>query len=297
MNIDSQQSALEKITTLVVLKNGSNLLMDDENHFNRNYQEAIAAQIREIRKQLGETVAFVIVSSGAVAAGRDRAGKNRRLMNDQALAALGQPLLMKSWDEAFIGQTEGEEDILVAQALVTKIDFASKRRRKNIRDTLASLLATGVIPILNENDTVCVEELKYVKADATQETREKTAMANDALSAMVTEEVLKMFAELNLTQKFFILASDVDGVYDKNPRGNPDAILYPEISIAGLEAIDANGKGENGAGGMETKIGAAKTIKSSYPDCRVFVLNGNKPNFLTKIVLEGENPGSEIVAA
>lgn len=297
MNLDSQQSALEKITTLVVLKNGSNLLMDNENHFHCDYQKAVANQIREIRKQLGETVAFVIVSSGAVAAGRDRAGKNKQLMNDQALAALGQPLLMKSWDEAFAGESIGEEDILVAQALVTKIDFASKRRRKNIRDTLASLLATGVIPILNENDTVCVEELKYVKANAAEETREKTAMANDALSAMVTEEVLKMFATLNLSEKFFILASDVDGIYNKNPRGNPDAVLYSKISIAELEAIDANGKGENGTGGMETKIGAAKTIKSSHSDCRVFVLNGDKPNFLTDIVLKGKNPGSEIFAA
>ncbi|MFK3960426.1 glutamate 5-kinase [Pseudalkalibacillus hwajinpoensis] len=178
----------------------------------------------------------LLVSSGAVAAGFKELGYPARpvtLKGKQAAAALGQSLLIKSYIEEF-----NQRNISVAQILLTRPDFSNQDRYKNAFDTLSELLARGVMPIINENDTVSTEELKFGE--------------NDMLSALVS----------GLVHAYeLIILTDVNGIYDSNPATNPDAIKFQTLDEIEDQMIEkAGGAGSNaGTGGMKSKLIAART--------------------------------------
>jgi glutamate 5-kinase len=177
--------------------------------------------------------AVVLVTSGAIAAGRGRLGRTGVSMAErQAAAATGQIELMRQWAKAF--DTRGRT---VAQLLLTHQDLAERKRRDNALHTLETLLAAKVVPIINENDTVAVEEIRMGD--------------NDVLSSLVTGLV---HAQL------LLILSDVSGVFTGDPRRNPDARLIPLITDAeaGLRGLVAESKGPLGSGGMATKLKAAR---------------------------------------
>ncbi len=202
----------------------------------------------EVIGNLAEDIAFlhdsglevILVSSGAVAAGKRKMGivdgREVTMREKQALAAIGQSRLMHDYDEAF-----GRRGKTIAQVLLTHSDLADRRRYLNVRNTLLTLLEFGTIPVLNENDTVSTEELKFSD--------------NDKLGALVA----------NLIEAdMFVCLTDVDALYDRNPIADPGAIAIrtvPEVTEA-IEAMAGNSKSVLGTGGMRSKILAAKMVSA-----------------------------------
>ena len=199
---------------------------------------------------------IVLVSSGAVGLGLGRLGIAERpddTPTKQAAAAVGQCDLMYMYDDQF-----GKYGLTVAQILLTKT-IVNKERRGNVLNTLERLLSLGVIPIVNENDTVAIDELELEFGE------------NDTLSAIVAE---LCGADL------LILMSDIDGFFDKDPNTSPDAKLIPVIDeITEDIANAAGGVGSKfGSGGMQTKINAAKIACEAGID--MVILNGRNPDSL-----------------
>ena len=164
-----RKDVLKKVKRIVV-KIGSGVLTSGDNGINPAFLAGLASEIAALR---AKRIEVVIVSSGAVAAGRRELGlpdRPRTLPQKQAAAAIGQSKLMRAYEEAFSGY-----DLKVAQILLTRDDLASRRRFQNARGTLDTLLACGIIPVINENDTVVVDELKFGD--------------NDNLSALVSNLV------------------------------------------------------------------------------------------------------------
>jgi glutamate 5-kinase len=219
----------------VVIKVGSSLLIDQETgqpHAARFF--ALAADAAKLR---AEGKAIVIVSSGAVAFGRRALGLKPgklRLEEKQAAAAAGQPKLMRAWEDAL-----AKHNAPVAQALLTLDDTEQRRRWLNARSTLETLLERGAIPIVNENDTVATEEIRYGD--------------NDRLAARVAQM---------LGADVLVLLSDIDGLYDADPRSSPRAQHIPEVRKLTPEIVamagGANAAAGVGSGGMATKIDAAR---------------------------------------
>jgi glutamate 5-kinase len=212
-----------------------------------------------------------MVSSGAIAAGRKELGidgKPRTIPLKQAAAAVGQTRLMRAYEEAFALHNHK-----VAQILLTRDDLADRQRFLNARATLDTLLDCGIIPIINENDTVAVDEIKFGD--------------NDNLSALVT----------NLTEAdLLVILTDIEGLYDKDPRANPDARLIPVVrSITREMELGAGGAGSAvGTGGMATKLIAARKVgRSGVP---AIIINGMTPGLLGK-ALAGEDVGTLFLAA
>ncbi|WLR61171.1 glutamate 5-kinase [Guptibacillus hwajinpoensis] len=210
----------------------------------------------------------LLVSSGAVAAGFKELGYPARpvtLKGKQAAAALGQSLLIKSYIEEF-----SQRNISVAQILLTRPDFSNQERYKNAFDTLSELLARGVMPIINENDTVSTEELKFGD--------------NDMLSALVSG--LVHADEL-------IILTDVNGIYDSNPAANPEAVKHHSLTeIDDTMIVQAGGAGSSaGTGGMKSKLIAAKTALNL--SVRVFIGHETGSEKLLRI-LSGVGDGTYI---
>ena len=217
----------------IIVKVGSGVLSCEEG-LNLVVVQSISAQISRLVKD-GRQV--ILVSSGAVASGMKKIGltrKPQRIPEKQAAAAIGQAGLMRQYEKAF-----SISDINVAQVLLTGEDTSNRKRYLNSRNTLNMLLSWGVVPIVNENDTVAIEEIKFGD--------------NDNLSAMIA---LMMDADalVNLT--------DIDGLYTKDPRQNTDASLIPVVTTIGKNIEDLAGEipGALGTGGMRTKIRAAKKV-------------------------------------
>ncbi len=219
----------------VVIKVGSSLLIDQESGLPHTARfAAIAADAAKLR---AEGKSIVIVSSGAVALGRRalamKPGK-LRLEEKQAAAAAGQPRLMRAWEDAL-----SNHGAPAAQALLTFYDTEQRRRWLNARATLETLLERGAIPIVNENDTVATEEIRYGD--------------NDRLAARVAQM---------LGADVLVLLSDIDGLYDADPRANPNAKHIPEVHKLTPEIVamagGANTTAGVGSGGMATKIDAAR---------------------------------------
>jgi glutamate 5-kinase len=231
-------ASLSSARTLVV-KVGSALLVDPRlgaglEDVDRGWLGRFAADVGRMRAR-GQVV--VVVSSGAVALGRRRLGLGRRtLMLDekQAAAAAGQSLLMRAWEEAL-----APVGAVAAQILLTRDDTETRRRWLNARATVRTLLDLGAVPVVNENDTVATEEIRYGD--------------NDRLAARVAQMV---GADL------LVLLSDVDGVYTADPRRDPQARHISQVDAFTPE-LDAMAEGANladgvGTGGMATKIAAAR---------------------------------------
>jgi len=216
----------------VVVKIGSSSLTASEGGLRREQIEYFAAELAGIAAA-GEQV--VLVTSGAVAAGFARLGfeKRPKLTHEkQASAAVGQALLMQAYNEAFARCGR-----VVAQVLLTRFDFSNRRRILNASATLEELLNRGVIPIINENDTVSVDELKFGD--------------NDTLSALVA----------NLVQaRCLLICTDMNGLYTEDPRKNPDARRIERVSALSDELFAmAGGSGSAvGTGGMRSKLEAAR---------------------------------------
>jgi len=220
----------------IVVKTGSSLITDANGAPRSNWLASLASDIAVWRKS-GRDV--LLVTSGAVALGRPLLGSNgRRLDEKQAAAALGQPRLMNALGQAFAPHT-----LHVAQALLTPDDTEHRRRWLNARATLETLLEVGVVPIINENDTVATQEIRYGD--------------NDRLAARVAQMV---------SADVLILLSDVDGLYTSNPNTRPDAehiTLIKELTTE-IEAM-AGGASQTGlgSGGMTTKLAAARIAQNA----------------------------------
>jgi glutamate 5-kinase len=208
---------------------------------------------------------LVLTSSGAVGAGVGRLNcpPPSNLPEKQAMAAIGQGILMHMYEKFFSEYSKN-----VAQVLLTRECFSDPRRYLNSRNTLFSLLRFGVIPIINENDTVAVEELRFGD--------------NDTLSAMVA---------CNIDADLLIILSDIDGLYDSDPRKNKSSRLIPEVNEITAEMME-NSKTKGGAlasGGMLTKLSAARlTMASGIP---MVIAKSDEPDVIRRVA-SGENTGT-----
>lgn len=202
----------------------------------------LSDQIAELRRR-DESLGIVIVSSGAVASGVRKIGLSERprsIPQKQAAAAVGQGVLMEAWEAAF-----DKYELLVAQVLLTSEDLAHRHRYLNARNTLETLLDWRILPVINENDTVAVEEIKFGD--------------NDQLSAMIAG-LVEADLVINLT--------DTEGLYDCDPRAHASARLIPVVQRidSKLLACAAPQPGAVGTGGMLSKINAArKCLASGIP--------------------------------
>ena len=256
----------------VVVKLGSNLFFNESGHIALgrifSFVEDIAAA-----RLAGRQV--IVVSSGAVALGADALktkSATESLAQKQALAAVGQSRLMNLYDQGF-----AKYGLTPAQILLTEEDFSDRKRYLNLRHTLASLLEMGVIPIINENDTVSTSELEVTE-------RSPSFGDNDKLSALVMSK---------LEAQALILLSDVDGLFTENPRENPKAELIPEVHeiTPEVEAL-AGRKSARGRGGMSTKLQAARIAMNSGG--LAVIANGLRQGTLAR-VLKGEPEGTLFV--
>jgi glutamate 5-kinase len=209
------------------------------------------------------------VTSGAVAAGMQRLGRPRRphaLHELQAMAAVGQMNLVQVYESAF--QRHG---LHTAQVLLTHDDLANRKRYLNSRSTLRTLLGLGVVPVVNENDTVATEEIRFGD--------------NDTLAALVTNLV-----EADL----LLILTDQRGLHDRDPRQDPDAKLVTE-GIAGDKQLlsMAGGSGALGRGGMRTKLLAAE--KAAHSGASTVIASGREENVIVRI-LSGEVVGTHLKA-
>ncbi len=237
--------ALKDLRRLVV-KIGSSLLVDGQNQLNRNWLNSLAGDVDMLRRNGHEVL---IVSSGAVAIGCQVLGISRqrsRLEELQAAAAAGQVQLVHAYQEAL-----SAHGIRAAQVLLTPDDTEVKRRFLNARGTLEKLIEHGVVPVINENDTVATDELRYGD--------------NDRLAARVAQTVMA---------DGLILLSDVDGFYTADPGLNPDAEflnVVESISDDHMRMAGASGSAV-GSGGMNTKLQAARI--ATHAGCATIVASG-----------------------
>ena len=232
----------------IVVKIGSSLVVDGQTRAPAaDWLAGVAADLAALRADGREVV---VVSSGAVALGRGRLKlqKNARLDEKQAAAAVGQSLLMQGWEAAL-----SPLGLVPAQVLLTREDTERRRRWLNARATLEALLKLGAVPVVNENDTVATEEIRYGD--------------NDRLAARTAQLVR---ADL------LILLSDVDGLYTADPRRDPAAIHLPMIDALTPEIMalggGANSEADVGTGGMVTKLAAARIARSA--GCATLIVSG-----------------------
>ena len=216
----------------VVIKIGSRVLTDSDGALDMAVIGRICNEIAVLRQRGLEVI---VVSSGAIAAGRSELGladKPRTIPHKQAAAAVGQTRLMRAYERSM-----APNNLKVAQVLLTSEDLGSRQRFLNARATLDALLGFGIIPIINENDTVVVDEIKFGD--------------NDHLSALVTN-----VAEAHL----LLILTDIEGFYTADPNSDPAATLIPLIKVITREVERAaGGSGSTvGTGGMATKVAAAK---------------------------------------
>jgi glutamate 5-kinase len=247
----------------IVIKIGSRVLTGDDGGLDGAFLESLA---RDVARLTDAGRQGIIVSSGAVAAGIKEMGfteRPRTIPQKQATAAVGQPKLMQAYEKAF-----ARCNIKVAQVLLTGDDLADRLRFLNARATLDVLLANGVVPVINENDTVAVDEIKFGD--------------NDNLSALVTNLV-----EAGL----LVIMTDIEGFYDADPRTNKDARLVPLVrSITrSIEKAAAGTGSKVGTGGMVTKLAAAKRV-GRY-GVATLIINGGKPGSL-ELAMSGEEVGT-----
>ncbi|MGI6737388.1 MAG: glutamate 5-kinase [Anaerovoracaceae bacterium] len=247
----------------IVVKIGSNVLSDEDGAVNRGTMHNIAAQVNGL---IRENKQVIIVSSGAGICGVGAINKwsRRRDVNyRQALCAIGQVELMLAYKEYF-----ADYGVHVGQMLLTRGDFTEPERTLHVRNTLFTLVDEGVLPIINENDSVSVDEIKIGD--------------NDTLSALTAS---LWNADL------LICLSDIDGVFDRDPKQHADAELIEEVDDIDrlLAGIDIRGKSEFGTGGIATKIDAARRVgEYGIP---TILLNGRKEDIILE-AMRGQAAGT-----
>jgi len=233
----------------IVVKVGSALLVGEDGAPDAHWLAAFASDLARVRHR-GQQV--LVVSSGAVALGRRRLGLSRRtsLPEKQAAAAAGQSALMRAWEEAL--EPHG---FTAAQVLLTRDDTEVRHRWLNARATLDQLLELGAIPVINENDTVVTEEIRYGD--------------NDRLAARVAQMV---------GADVLVLLSDIDGLYTADPRRDPTARHLGEVHeiTAEIEAMGGEAPPGYSSGGMVTKLVAGKIALAA--GCRMAIARGKDPH-------------------
>ncbi|MGF1463782.1 MAG: glutamate 5-kinase [Maricaulaceae bacterium] len=241
----------------LVVKLGSALVARPEGGADADRLGDLAADIAVLRRA---KVEVTIVCSGAVAIGRSLTGdafRSGRLEDKQAAAAVGQSRLMQAWSDAF-----SPHGLMPAQALLTLADTEARRRWLNARNTLNRLLAAGVVPIINENDTVATEEIRYGD--------------NDRLAARVAQMI---------GADRLVLLSDIDGLYTADPRSNPKADFLPRIDAITPEILamagGPNAAGQLGSGGMASKLAAAQIATAA--GCAVAITSGAASRPLSRL--------------
>jgi glutamate 5-kinase len=230
----------------LVVKVGSSLLIGDDGHVHRGWLDGLADDIAALHGQEHEVL---IVSSGAIAIGSTVLGINKqraRLEDLQAAAAAGQVQLVHAYQEAL-----GRHGIAGAQVLLTPEDTENRRRFLNARGTLSRLLERGVVPIINENDTVATDEIRYGD--------------NDRLAARVAQLVMA---------DALVLLSDVDGLYTADPGKDSTAEHLPEVGRVSDEILGMAGetRSDIGSGGMATKVQAARI--ATHAGCSTVIASG-----------------------
>jgi glutamate 5-kinase len=251
----------------IVIKVGTSILTAGTPRLDQANMVELVRQCAELHR---ENLEVIIVSSGAIAAGRDRLGHPDlppTLSTKQMLAAVGQSRLMLTWERLF--EIYG---IHVGQMLLTRADVHNRHRFLNARDTLQTLLEHRIIPVINENDAVATAEIKVGD--------------NDNLSALVA-----LLAEADL----LLLLTDQSGLYTSDPRSNPDAQLIPEVRTIddALRKLAGGSKSGLGIGGMATKLQAADTARHGGAD--VVIAAGSEPDVIMRIVA-GERIGTRFPA-
>jgi len=260
--MQTERKSLLANVSRCVIKIGSALLTANGAGLNQELIRDLARQIAELRSR---GVEVVLVTSGAVAVGMQRMNLRKRphaLHELQAMAAIGQMGLVQTYESAF--QQHG---LHTAQVLLTHDDLSNRGRYLNARSTLRSLLKLGVIPVINENDTVATDEIRFGD--------------NDTLAALVANLI-----EAGL----LLILTDQEGLYDKDPRANADAQLIDtaEASDSSLKKL-AGGSGEFGRGGMLTKLEAA--AKAGRSGAHTIIAGGKQPQAAIR-ALAGEAIGT-----
>lgn len=249
----------------LVVKIGSALLVDGETRqIRRDWLDALADDVAACRKR-GQEV--VIVTSGAVACGREHlglVGRALKLEEKQAAAATGQIRLAHAYQE-----TLARHDVTVAQVLVTLEDTEERRRHLNARSTIDTLLKLGAVPVINENDTVATAEIRFGD--------------NDRLAARVAQMI---------SADTLILLSDIDGLYTADPRKDPDATHIPTVRALtpAIEGMAGEPPPGYSSGGMVTKIAAARVAMAA--GCRMVIAKGKRMNPLAALEKRPEEGGA-----
>src|SRR5437899_10620439 len=253
--LDPVRQEVITLAHTVVVKVGTNVLAGPDGQLNAERLQSLADQVQRLRGQ-GRKVA--LVSSGAIGAGVGRLGLDRRpsdLRHLQACAAVGQSFLMRAYEECL-----ARHGTHTAQILLTAGDFDNRTRYLNARNTILTLFEWNSLPIINENDTVSVAEIRFGD--------------NDHLAAMVT----------NLLQApLLVLLTDVDGLYDSDPRTNPTAKVLstvPNIDDSVTEMAGAS-RSSLGTGGMRSKLRAARLVTAAGES--VIIANGTRTDILDAI--------------
>ncbi|MFC4095182.1 glutamate 5-kinase [Euzebyella saccharophila] len=235
----------------ILLKIGSNTLTKETNQISRGKLEDIGRQI----SQLKNDYEFVVVSSGAIAAAKqfvklEHNGKD--ILVKQALAAIGQPHLMRMFQESF-----RELGLSAAQCLLSYSDFENPKSKANIKNTIDILVENNIIPIINENDTVAADEIQFGD--------------NDKLAAL-TASLLKV--------DLLIIATNTNGIYTKQSMENGSPVTINEVSgLAGIKKEIGSSKSTHGTGGMASKVQAATIAQKA--SIETWIVNGLNDNFIT----------------
>ncbi len=251
----------------VVVKIGSGVISNADGLENAQ----VAAIAEDVCRLLDRGLEVIVVSSGAVAAGKGQLGiigRPQTIPQKQAAAAIGQTRIIREYKETFQARNYN-----VAQVLLTRDDLSNRRRYRNARNTVMTLLEYGVTPVVNENDTVVVEEIRFGD--------------NDNLSALVT----------NLVEAdMLIILSDVDGFFDRDPSENPQAQLIPVVErvTPAIEAMGGQARGSLGTGGMASKLKAVK--RAALSGVGTLIVNGRSPDILNRI-FDGEEIGTYFLPA
>lgn len=251
----------------IVIKVGTSTLTYENGKINLRRVDTLCKVLSDLRN-FGHDI--ILVSSGAIGVGMGKLGLPSRpdtTREKQALAAIGQCELMFMYDKFF-----SEYNNTVAQVLLTKYSVDTDHKKENVLNTFNTLLQMGIIPIVNENDTVAIDELQG-----------NNFGDNDMLSAIVS----KLIGADTL-----VILTDIDGLYTDNPRTNPNAEHIDVVEEITDEIMHmAHGSGSNrGTGGMATKLTAAKHVNESGIDC--IVLNGEDPTILYDVVDNNKSVGT-----
>ncbi len=256
----------------IVVKLGTNVLRNDQGYVSL---PRVYTFIEDIANLVNAGKQVIVVTSGAVGLGKKKLGldNTQGTALKQACAAIGQGKLMSIYENGF--ETYG---LTAAQILLTEDDFSVRERYLSLRTTLSKLLELGAIPVINQNDTVSTLDvaLRYVKEDL-----QVCFSDNDKLSALVASE---------LDADLLIILSDIDGLYDDNPKTNPNATLIKSVSEIDDKILSvASGVSDGGRGGMEAKLKAAKLVTRFGG--KVLIANGKQP-YIIKRIFEGEDLGT-----